>query len=190
VLSLKKAIKFIQTDYPFSFAFGSAKNREACIQSSQDVYNRLLLHAPGSQVLKFDTIALLAIDGNNYLDRAKAQALIKLFRPTREGELSVYDFVKSVDSAYKELRLLSAAVENSSQIDRASESIFNTLFYVIMTVVVLSRVGFDPMKLFLSLSSVILALAWLIGPASAKVFDGILFILVRRPYSIGKICFQ
>ena len=43
----------------------------------------------------------------------------------------------------------------------------------------------DPLALFLSLSSVILAFAFVIGSASAKYFEGVLFILVRRPYGIG-----
>lgn len=45
----------------------------------------------------------------------------------------------------------------------------------------------DPLALFLSLSSVILAFAFMIGSASSKYFEGILFILVRRPYGIGDI---
>jgi hypothetical protein len=45
----------------------------------------------------------------------------------------------------------------------------------------------DPLSLFLSLSSVILAFAFMIGSASSKYFEGILFILVRRPYGIGDI---
>ena len=43
----------------------------------------------------------------------------------------------------------------------------------------------DPLTLFLSMSSVILAFAFMIGSASSKYFEGLLFILVRRPYGIG-----
>lgn len=43
----------------------------------------------------------------------------------------------------------------------------------------------DPFALFLSLSSVILAFAFMIGSASSKYFEGVLFILARRPYGIG-----
>jgi hypothetical protein len=185
VLNFRKALTFIQTDFPFSFAFGPANNREACIKSAQEVYNRLLLHTPDSEAIKFDTLALLAVDDEGIVERDKAQALIKLFRPDRKGHLSVLDFVKSIDSVYKEFRLLNAAIENSSQIDRAFENIFNIFFYLIMAIVILSQLGFDPLSLFLSMSSIVLAMAWLIGPASAKYFEGLLFILVRRPYSIG-----
>ena len=41
------------------------------------------------------------------------------------------------------------------------------------------------MAMFLSISGVILAFAFMIGSASSKYFEGILFILVRRPYAIG-----
>jgi hypothetical protein len=50
---------------------------------------------------------------------------------------------------------------------------------------ILIQMDFDPLALFLSLSSVILAFAFMIGSASAKYFEGLLFILVRRPYGIG-----
>jgi hypothetical protein len=42
--------------------------------------------------------------------------LIKLFRPNRDGSLSMIDFVKSTDSVYREIRLLRAAVNNSSKV--------------------------------------------------------------------------
>ena len=45
----------------------------------------------------------------------------------------------------------------------------------------------DPLSLFLSLSSIIFAFAFMIGSASSKYFEGLLFILVRRPYGIGDI---
>jgi hypothetical protein len=51
--------------------------------------------------------------------------------------------------------------------------------------VILSQLGFDPLALFLSLSGVILAFGFIIGSASAKYFEGLLFILIRRPYGIG-----
>ena len=37
------------------------------------------------------------------------------------------------------------------------------------------------------MSSVILAFAFMIGSASSKYFEGLLFILVRKPYGIGDI---
>jgi small-conductance mechanosensitive channel len=45
----------------------------------------------------------------------------------------------------------------------------------------------DPLALFISVSSVILAFAFVIGSASSNYFEGILFILARRPYGIGDI---
>lgn len=99
--------------------------------------------------------------------------------------LAQVDFVKSVDTVYKSLRLLRASVANSSKIDRAFENIFNIVFYAVVTCVILSQLGFDPLALFLSISGVILAFAFMIGSASSKYFEGLLFILVRRPFSIG-----
>jgi hypothetical protein len=90
---------------------------------------------------------------------------VKLFRPDRQGYLTVLDFVKRVDSVYKEFRLLSASIENSSRIDKSFETLFNIPFYALVTTMILIQLDFDPLALFLSLSSVILAFAFMIGSA-------------------------
>ncbi|CAB9515705.1 Mechanosensitive ion channel protein [Seminavis robusta] len=186
VLRFRKALTFMQTKYPFGYFFGDADTREKTIESAQKVYNRLLLRTPGEQVVQFETLALLALehDGST-IDQQKAKELLKLFRPDREGRLSMVDFLKSVDSVYKECRMLNASIQNSSQIDRAFENIFNVVFYIAVVTIALSLLGFNPLALFLSLSSVILGFAFMIGSASSKYFEGVLFILVRRPYGIG-----
>ena len=50
--------------------------------------------------------------------------------------------------------------------------IFNILFYAIVFTVVLSQLGFDPLALFLSVSGVVLAFAFMISSASSKYFEG------------------
>jgi small-conductance mechanosensitive channel len=137
------------------------------------------------EVLHFETLAMIAVRSNGQIDQLKAKDLIRVFRPDRNGCLSLLDFVKSVDIVYKELRFLQASIDNSSQIDKSFENIINIVFYAIIVAIVMSQLGFDPFSLFLSLSSVVLAFAFAIGSASSKYFEGLLFILVRRPYGIG-----
>lgn len=142
VLKFRNAITFIRNDYPFSYGFGLADSREACIDSAQDVYNRLLLSSiQDERMLQFETLALCALHENGTIDQAKAKDLIRVFRPDRNGCLSILDFVKSVDSVYKEFRLLQASIENSSQIDRAFENIVNVIFYTVVVTIVMSQLG-------------------------------------------------
>ena len=186
VLQFRRALAHMDTDFPFGPLFGNCDTREDCVASAQDVYLRLLLENPDSNgVLQFDTIAALAKGKNGDLNYEKVKALIRVFRPERDGSLSLLDFARSVDTVYKELRLLRASVASSSKIDEALENIFNIVFYAVMIIVILTLMGFDPLSLFLSLSSIILAFAFMIGSASAKYFEGLLFILVQRPYGIG-----
>lgn len=56
------------------------------VVSSQEVYNRLLLHSPDSNQLKFETLALVAHGSNGTLDEDKLKDLIHLFRPERDGK--------------------------------------------------------------------------------------------------------
>jgi len=53
---------------------------------------------------------------SGFVSQDKVRELIKLFRPDREGNLTVLDFVKSVDAVYKELRLLRASISNSTKV--------------------------------------------------------------------------
>ena len=161
----------LKTNYPFSALFGLADTRESCIESAQEVYERLLLRTPNNEVLSFEVLALLGVSKDGSLDQLKLKELVRLFRPDRDGNLPLLDFVKSVDSVYKELRLLRAAVANSSKIDHAFESIINGIFYVIVATIILSFLGLDPLALFLSVSGVVLAFAFMIGAASSKYFE-------------------
>jgi small-conductance mechanosensitive channel len=80
---------------------------------------------------------------------------------------------------------LHIVVINASKIDMQTEKIFNFFFYGIACIIIINQLGYSPMALFLSISGVILAFAFMIGAASSKYFEGLLFILVRRPYAIG-----
>ena len=93
--------------------------------------------------------------------------------------MTLLDFVKSVDTVYKELSLMRASVANNSKMDRAFEKIINLGFYFVLACVVLSVMGVDPLVLFASISGFILAFAFMVGSAAAKYFEGLLLILVR-----------
>lgn len=143
MLKFRNALTFIRSDYPFSFAFGPANTREECIESTQEVFHRLLLADPNAQgfVLKFETLALVALDDEGIIVQSKAKEMVRVFRPDRDGCLSILDFTKSIDAVYKEYRLLQASIENSSQIDRAFENIVNVIFYIIIVTVIMSQLG-------------------------------------------------
>jgi hypothetical protein len=157
--------------YPFTAAFGLADNRVSCIESAQNVYRNLLLNEPDEGVLSFETIAILAANEDGELDQEKTKDLIRIFRPNREGRLTCLEFVKSIDSVYKSLRTLRASIHNSSQIDRAFELIINFFFYLVLLCVVLATFEVDPLAIFLSFSSIIVAFAFIIGGASSKYFE-------------------
>lgn len=122
----------------------------------------------------FETLALLLKDDKGGINQEKAKELIKVFRPERDGTIGKIEFVKSIDAVYKQLRLLSANISNSSQIDKAIESLFNVVFYIIVGCYALTRLGEDPTAIFFSFSSVILGFAFMFGYVD-------LSILLRSP---------
>ena len=170
-----------------------------------------MIRTPHSDVLPFETLALLAKNGTGGIDPDRAKELIKIFRPERDGSLGKLEFIKSIDQVskgallemylvatgvlatrklvpnpfaqrtsnifisiaqiYKQLRLLSANISNSSQIDKAIESIINIAFYIFLGCIVLTTFGEDPRALFLSFSSVALGFAFLFSASAAKYFE-------------------
>lgn len=141
VLRFRNALNLIRNDHAFSLAFGPTHTRDACIQSAQETYRRLLSATPGEHNLHFETLGLITIQDDNEIDQEKARDLVKVFRPRRDGVLTMLDFVKSTDSVYKEFRLLQASIQNSSQIDIAFENILNVFFYAILVTIILSIMG-------------------------------------------------
>ena len=63
------------------------------------------MKSPESSILHFDTLATLAVDRQGKFNKDKARALIRLFRPDREGNLTMLDFVKSCDKIYKKMKV-------------------------------------------------------------------------------------
>lgn len=163
IIQFRASLSYLNTPFPFSVAFGPADTRQGTIESTERVYSRLMLNSPDTNVLHFDTLALLAVEPDGTLDETKLRKLVRLFRPDREGNLTLIDFAKSIDSVYKDLRLLRASVANSSKIDYAFERIFNILFYFIVGCIMLSVVGVDPLTLFASISGFILGFSFMIG---------------------------
>ncbi|CAB9510911.1 Mechanosensitive ion channel protein [Seminavis robusta] len=185
VLQFRRALAHLKRHYPFSPAFGPCATRELCLESAQTVFDRLLLRdIEEDGALNFDVLAVVA-NVNGEMDEEKLKDLIRLFRPDRDGRLSRFAFVKSVDDVYKKLRLLQANIHNSSQIDNAIEHVINVGFYFVLGCCVLAVFGLDPLQLFFSLSSFVIAFAFVIGAAASKYFEGVLLILVQRPYGVG-----
>ena len=107
---------------------------------------------------------------------------VRLLRPDRQGNLSRLDFVKSIDTVYKQLRLLRASIANSAQVDQAFEKIINVFFYFFLVVITVAILGFNVWTVFLSFNTFFLGFSFLFGAAASNYFEGLLLIFVRRPY--------
>ena len=93
MLHFRRAVDFINSDYPFSPVFGKATTREECAKASQTAFDRLV----SENVLKFDVLCKIAQNPDGTSDQKKVLELVRLFRPNRDGEISKLDFVKSID---------------------------------------------------------------------------------------------
>jgi len=184
ILKFRKALTYMDETHPFSECFGPANTRNACIRSSQKIY-RHLLKAKKSAVLDFDVLALLAIDEDGNEIEPKRRAIYQLFRPDRNNELSLIVFVQSCDTVYKRLRFFRAAVGNASVIDKVLEGIIDSVFNFILLLVILSMLQFNPWALLVSISTLLVSLAFAVGPSTARYIEGVLLIAVRRPYDLG-----
>mmetsp|Transcript_25824 Transcript_25824/g.29982 ORF Transcript_25824/g.29982 Transcript_25824/m.29982 type:complete len:357 (-) Transcript_25824:211-1281(-) len=157
------------------------------MESAGSVYRRLLLSKPESQILHFDTfVDVLARDKEGRLKKDKVMALSRFLRPNRKGEITMLNFLKSCDKVYKQLRMFRATVMNSAQLDNAFEFIMNIFFYLIVSCVILQIVfAIEPSTLLLGMVSLLVPFTFAISNASSKWFEGVLLVLVRKPYDIG-----
>jgi small-conductance mechanosensitive channel len=83
---------------------------------------------------------------------------------------------------YRELRTLSAGIANATAIERVFEMILNFGFYFILLFVCLAVLGVDALAFGVTVTGWVLALSFVIGSACSSTFEGIIMILVRRPY--------
>jgi hypothetical protein len=184
ILQFRESLKYLDGRHPLSVPFGLADSRSSCCKSAQQVYDRLLLKTPGATVLHFDTLGLLAVGHDGKLQKDKARALIRLFRPHRNGDLTKLDFVRSCDKIYRRARMFRATTLASAQLDDAFEQLINIAFYVITGFVVLVVVGFDTTKIF-SFSAGIFSLSFMFGGSASRYLEGVLLVLARQPFDVG-----
>ena len=128
IIQFRSSLSCLNTSFPFGAAFGPAGNRKECVESIEAVYRRLLLNYQNTTILHFNTIASLAVRSHGKLDEDLLKELIKLFRPDRDGQLELLHFAKSIDTCYKELRLLRASVASHSKVGETQGSYSSLAF--------------------------------------------------------------
>jgi len=152
ILQFKETLHYMDTDHPLSVPFGPADTHKHCIESSERVFGRLMMRNPGSDKLKFETLLIVALNGDGTLDRVKAKALKRLFKPSRHGDISLLDFAKTCSDVYKRIRMFRAKTLNSAQLDDAFEQLINIVFYFSIVLLVLAILGVDPFNLIISMT--------------------------------------
>lgn len=99
IIQFRRTLSCLNASFPFSVAFGRADTRERCVSRSEKLFRRL--SGGNLKPLDFDVIALAAVDLDGEIDENKLAKLIALFRPDRDGKLSLLEFAKSIDAVYK-----------------------------------------------------------------------------------------
>ena len=136
------------------------------------MYKGLLALTPGSTILHFDVIGVLAYNPDGSFDDRKAKELVNLFRPDKHDEISLLAFVQSCDSAYKKLRYLRASISNSTLIDKVLENFFNGVFSICLALGVMTILKMDPWTLLVSMSTILVSFAFAFGPSVAQIIEG------------------
>lgn len=178
-------------EHPFSAAFGLADTRKHCIESATRVFRRLLDESDkdgnSNGNLRFSRLveAVAYDEKTGRLSKTESSRLFETLSPDKNGNITLLDFVKSVDAVYRDIRTLTSSIDNACQIDRSFESVGNWLYYLIIGSVCLALIGLDPLSIIISFSTILVGFAFMIGSASAQYFEGILFVLVRKPFDIG-----
>jgi len=184
IVQFRHSVSMLNSNYPFSPTFGRAINRKDVLEHSQEIYSDLLDIAD-SPVVNFRILAFLAMDEENSLDEELLKDLVSLFRPERDGSISMLNFCKSIDMIYKELRKLRASIENEAHLNSAAESIQNAIFYAILTCVYLMAIRVRYLELLTLLVFLSVTFSFCLGGAAGNFVEGVLLVIAQRPYDIG-----
>ncbi len=171
ILQFKETLNYMDSAHPLSIPFGLADTQKHCLESSRKVYDRLLAKSSGTRVLKFETILAIAIKEDGRYDREKVKALKRLFHPRRNGDITLLDFMKACNDVYKRIKMFRAKTLNSAQLDDAFEQLINILFYFVLGLIALGILGVDPFDVFISMTGILVPLAFLFNDAGSKYFQ-------------------
>ena len=120
--------------------------------------------------------------------KTKALALIKLFRPDLNGEISKEDFVWSIYAAYEEYRLLQVTSVSASRDDHAFEQTANIIFYVAVTYAIAFLLGVDHKVLYYSFLLCIIVSSVIVKmKTGVDFFEELLFRIKGRSYGVGDV---
>ena len=109
ILKFRRALTLLNLEKPFGDAYGPASNRNESIQSSANVFQKLLKLSPGSALLSYDVLKVLAENDDGTEDYTKKKTLRQLFRPDAKDELTMLAFIQSCDTVYKKIRYFRAS---------------------------------------------------------------------------------
>eukprot|EP00586_Coscinodiscus_wailesii_P020942 CAMPEP_0172493634 /NCGR_PEP_ID=MMETSP1066-20121228/25037_1 /TAXON_ID=671091 /ORGANISM="Coscinodiscus wailesii, Strain CCMP2513" /LENGTH=878 /DNA_ID=CAMNT_0013263857 /DNA_START=100 /DNA_END=2736 /DNA_ORIENTATION=+ len=191
ILRFRKMVALMNENEPFSSSFGPANDRDSCIKSARHVFHKLLFYAPRDKAKSTDKIPFsvmataLAEEENGEIDNAKIQDLRRLFHPDKDDYIDELSFVQACDHVYKKMRYLRASIGNAFLIDNMLEDIVDVICAIVITLAIIALMRYNPYKLLLSMTSLMVSFAFAIGPSVAKYIEGVVMIAVRRPYDLG-----
>lgn len=171
ILKFRKALTYMDLEYPFSEAFGPASTRDELLSSAEQLYRRLLKLTPGSSVLPYSILAVLTENDDGTIDRGTEKSIADIFRANGAKEITLLSFVQTCDYIYRKLRYFRASVGNSSVLDKVLESIINVFFVFGLTMVTLAILDLNPWPLLVSISTLLLTIALAIGPAAIRALE-------------------
>jgi len=115
ILEFRQAILLLNTEHPFSIAFGPADMRKNCVTSASRVFQKLLNQQSGDKnALKFSTLSEIAMNSDGSINAERMKLLVKVLRPNKDKQLTLIDFARSIDNVYRELKTLAAGIRNAT----------------------------------------------------------------------------
>lgn len=186
ILLFRRSLTYLNTTDPFGKPFGPAGDRKECVNSAQTVFQRLKKITPEAKSLPFDTIAVVVSQNESEeLRKSQRKGLERIFNPNEENQLSLGDFLQGCDTVYKQLLYFRASIDSRLEMEKSIGTLLDWAFCFLMTLIVLSILEIDPMHFVVPATSVLVSISFAIGPSAGKILEGMLFVMLKRPYDLG-----
>ncbi|KAK9786905.1 hypothetical protein WJX73_008469, partial [Symbiochloris irregularis] len=126
-------------------------------------------------------------DVERLLSQEQAAAALKALDIDNDGKVSLGDMREAVLAIYKSRKNLALTLQDSKTVIAKLELIFGTVLHVLAFFVYLIIFQVDINKVYVTLSSIILAFAFVFGNNIRNLYESVIFLFVVHPYDVGDV---
>ncbi|KAK9815600.1 hypothetical protein WJX72_006571 [[Myrmecia] bisecta] len=133
----------------------------------------------------FDRNYIMPEDLEHFLPPKKAQQAFEMLDIDGDGQVSLHDIRDAVIQIYQERKNLAFTLKDTKTVVGKLERIIGTVIHVLFIFFYLIIFSVDVSKVWLTISSVVVAFSFIFGASMAALYQSVVFLFVVHPFDVG-----